>query len=395
VVRGDGVEDGSAVGPVEGQLTRAHAVEDAAEAEQVAAVIDLFAGGLLRGHVLGRAGDGPVHRQGRLATDQARQAEVEDLHPPALPLQPDVGRLDVAVDQPLLVGRRQPLGDFAADAEGVGQRQRPLALQPVLQRLAFEQHHGQEEDTAVLADLVDGDDVVVLDGGGHLRLALEAAARVLVGGQRGPHGLEGDRPPQLQILRQKDNAHAAGAELAQDAVRPEPADLVGGLRRGQEVVRLGRGGGREGRVSPRAAGHLPGLAAGRGQPADALDQRLDRAAPRQGVRRAPRPAHVLTERVLRRQRAQGLRAAPALLDVPRQRLHLPGRQVSSHEPAIFVRFGTCLVVHEAPGAGKHGTGAASPEEGLLRRRPRYDEYAGRRAFLTGKGAQGSSVEQPL
>ena len=95
----------------------------------------------------------------------AGQAEVEDLDAArSRRLQPDVGRLDVAVDQAALVGRRQALGRSpgrcaAPPASG----SLPLALEAVVERLAFEELHGQEGDAAVLADLVDGDDVVVLD----------------------------------------------------------------------------------------------------------------------------------------------------------------------------------------------------------------------------------------
>ena len=39
---------------------------------------------------------------------------------PAPFLEPDVGRLDVAVDQPLSVGRGQSLGDLAADPQDLG-----------------------------------------------------------------------------------------------------------------------------------------------------------------------------------------------------------------------------------------------------------------------------------
>ena len=49
-------------------------------------------------------------------------------------LQQDVGRLDVAVDQPLGVGRRQAGGRLHADAQDLRQLQRPAAVEPLLQR---------------------------------------------------------------------------------------------------------------------------------------------------------------------------------------------------------------------------------------------------------------------
>ena len=113
------------------------------------------------------------------------QAEVEDLHAVRLRLQPDVGRLDVAVDQPALVGRRQSPRHLPADAEHLGQRELALALQSRVERLAFEELHGQEGHAAILADLVDGDDVVVLDrrrGSGLAQEALPGPSRAASAG---------------------------------------------------------------------------------------------------------------------------------------------------------------------------------------------------------------------
>ena len=50
----------------------------------------------------------------------AGQAEIDDLDPAPPLLQPDVGRLDVAVDQAPGVGRGQALGDLPADAQHLG-----------------------------------------------------------------------------------------------------------------------------------------------------------------------------------------------------------------------------------------------------------------------------------
>ena len=103
------------------------------------------------------------------------QAEIEDLDAAAAAFQPDVGRLDVAVDQAVLVGRRQPLGDLPADAQHLGDGQlASRASRRSSSGSPLQELHGQEGHAAVLADLVDGDDVVVLDGGRGLGLAQEA-----------------------------------------------------------------------------------------------------------------------------------------------------------------------------------------------------------------------------
>ena len=143
------------------------------------------------------------------------------------------------MDQAALVGGRQPVGHLAADAQHLGQRQaRPSRSQPVLQRLAVEELHGQERHAAVLADLVDGDDVVVLDGGGGPGLAQEALpAAGRSAASDGSITLRATRPAELRVLRLEDHAHAAAAQHGLDAIAAQPAQLPGFLRRSQEIQR--------------------------------------------------------------------------------------------------------------------------------------------------------------
>ena len=122
LLRCDGEERRHDVLAAEGHPSRTHAIEDAAEAEEVAAAIDLLAAGLFRRHERGGAEDGPGLRQVGIVGGGASQAEVEDLDPPALPFKPDVGRLDVAVDQAVPVCDGKPLGDLSTDTERLLQR---------------------------------------------------------------------------------------------------------------------------------------------------------------------------------------------------------------------------------------------------------------------------------
>jgi hypothetical protein len=141
------------------------------------------------------------------------------------------------MDQRLGVGRRQPLGNLPADAQHLRHRQPALALQARVQRFPLQQGHGQEEDTPVLAHLVDGDDVVVRQRRrcpGFPQKTLAAGGV----GQAGLDGLQGHQPAQQDILGTKDDAHAACAQHAEDAIRAEPAHLVGTLGWGEEVLDL-------------------------------------------------------------------------------------------------------------------------------------------------------------
>ncbi len=83
---------------------------------------------------------------------------------------------------------------------------------------------------------MDGDDVIVLDGGRRLGFAQEPLPRRVARGQGGLHRLQCDEPFQLRVFRQEDDAHAAGAEDFQDAIRTEPADLIRTLRLCEEML---------------------------------------------------------------------------------------------------------------------------------------------------------------
>jgi hypothetical protein len=67
------------------------------------------------------------------------------------------------MDQAFAMRGRHALGHFPADVQRLCHRQNGLALEPVVERFALEKFHGQEGNAAILVDVVDGDDVVVLD----------------------------------------------------------------------------------------------------------------------------------------------------------------------------------------------------------------------------------------
>ena len=88
--------------------------------------------------------------------------------------------------------------------------------------------HRDEERPVLLARLVDGDDVGVLEGGRHARLALEALAELRVGRELGHDDLERHTAAQATVDREVDHAHAAAPDLALDVVGAEGPVLVGG-----------------------------------------------------------------------------------------------------------------------------------------------------------------------
>ena len=106
----------------------------------------------------------------------AGEAEVEDLGS-AVFGEHDVFGLEVAVDDAGGVGGGEAIGDLGGDldqpADGNG-----LAFQQRTERFAFEEFTDDVLLPGFDAEVVDGDDVRVVEGGDGAGLALEAAAEV-------------------------------------------------------------------------------------------------------------------------------------------------------------------------------------------------------------------------
>ena len=205
ILQGQGGQQADRILAAKRAFAGEHLIEDATEAEKIGAGVHGFALGLLRGHVRRRAEHGPRLRQPDVVVLRPGQAEVEKLDTrgegegsdgdssfsslvlaSVVPcFEPDVAGLDVAVDEAGGVGGGQALGHLGGDAQGLGQGQLAFAFQAGVERFALEQRHGQVGDAVVLADLVDGDDVVVLDAGGGAGFAQEAFAVLGVGGEGG------------------------------------------------------------------------------------------------------------------------------------------------------------------------------------------------------------------
>ena len=71
----------------------------------------------------------------------------------------DVVRLDVAVDEVLLVGPVQPLGHLGDDADGLRLGHRPVALDALAERFALDELHDQIGRVAGVAVVEGADDV--------------------------------------------------------------------------------------------------------------------------------------------------------------------------------------------------------------------------------------------
>ena len=135
-------------------------------------------------------------------------------------VQKDIGRFQVAVDDPLAVRRLDRMGQ-RLDQAGRLARRPGLAVQPVRQAAALDPLERQERPAVVAADLVDLHDVGVLHPRRQLCLQPETQ---LLGGRRElarQHHLEGHQPVEAPVPRLVHHPHASTSDFRQDVVVPD------------------------------------------------------------------------------------------------------------------------------------------------------------------------------
>ncbi len=91
----------------------------------------------------------------------------------------NVGRLDVAVNDAFRVRRIQRVRDFDSQRQQKFLRYR-APVNAMLQRHSFQKFHGDKRMPVLLADIVNGADVGMIQRRGRLRLALKAGQHVRV-----------------------------------------------------------------------------------------------------------------------------------------------------------------------------------------------------------------------
>jgi len=211
--------------------------EDQGQGVDVAAAGEGPALGLLGRRVAGRAQD----RAGRLGHrgvgQRPGEPEVGDPES-AVVAEEQVGGLEVPVDQALAVGVVQPAGGFEADEGGLGDAEAPALVEHGSQRPAPDELGDQEGDV-VLAPVVDGQQVGVVESGGGLGLRAEAADERSVIGVGLVQELDRHPPPEAGVLGQEHLGRGPGADRGQEAVptREDATDLVvhAGHRHGIEA----------------------------------------------------------------------------------------------------------------------------------------------------------------
>ena len=185
-----------------------------------------LAGGLLGAHVSRRSEHLALEGHGDLARLALGQAEVHQARGAGL-VDHDVGRLDVAMDHPLLVGIIQGVGqrgDQLGRLAPRGPANRKLVRQRrPLHKLAYEVRYAVR-----LTDVVNRHDRRVLKLGHAAGLALEAI-EILTGGEiPRPRYLDRNHAVQLGIAGHVDGAEGPGTDrVDQDEFSQPPLTLLG------------------------------------------------------------------------------------------------------------------------------------------------------------------------
>ena len=194
---------------VEGQLARGGLVQHDAQRVDVAGGREILALGLLRRDVVGGA-----QHSGRFVVHgvlRPGDAEVHHLHV-AVGLHHDVLRLDVAVDDVLVVGDGEGLAHLGADFGGLALVDGAALLDGGLQVGPAHELHDDVVGVVVLAPVVHVHDVGALQVCGSGGLLAEALGEIGVGGELRQHHLHGDDAAQRAVLGAVHLGHAADAD---------------------------------------------------------------------------------------------------------------------------------------------------------------------------------------
>ena len=125
------------------------------------------------------------------------------------------------MDDPEVVGNADGRQQLLHEVHRHVDAEAPVLVEPRPHRPAFNPLHDNEEDGAVLVEVVDPHDPRVVQGSHRGRLAVEAlaeaeVARILLG-----EHLDGDRDIEPRVGRAVHHAHGATSQLGLDRVPPE------------------------------------------------------------------------------------------------------------------------------------------------------------------------------
>jgi len=234
--------DGAAGAAAESLAAGGHFVEHETERKDVGAGVEVVAANLFRRHVGGSSADDSDDRGGILgvaATGEAggykfSQAEIKDFGLATF-CDEDIGGFDVAMHDAFGVSGIESFGDLDSQLQYFLKSERRL-MDVSAESFAVDEFHGDEGAAVLFADVVDGADTGVVEGGGGAGFAAEAFESLRV-----VRGILGEKLESYEALEASvfgfiDDAHAPGADvLDHEVVRDGLADEGAG-RHGQAML---------------------------------------------------------------------------------------------------------------------------------------------------------------
>ena len=148
-----------------------------------------------------------------------RETEVEHFHG-AVGADLDVGRLEIAMDDALLMRRLERLRDLLRDRQRLVEWNR-ATRDALRQIVALDEFHHEGGDARTFFEPVDGGNVRMIQRREDFGLALKARQSVGISGKRGRQDLDGDLTFQLRVRRPIHLAHTAFADRRGDFVDAE------------------------------------------------------------------------------------------------------------------------------------------------------------------------------
>ena len=205
------LHDREVVGAFKGLDAGQQLVEDHAGGEQIGPRVHLQALHLLGRHVLQGADHRALGSRGIARVGDTGDAEITELDP-STGIEHHVGRLDVAVDDALLVREAQCRQQLAHDGERAIEGQPVADVELLLQVSAPHQFHDHEGHALIAAGVIDTDDVGMLKPSSGTCLRPEARlvlGRHVLGQLVDANGLDRDVSVQVGIVRLIDKTHPA------------------------------------------------------------------------------------------------------------------------------------------------------------------------------------------
>ena len=202
-------------------MAGSHFIEHGTEGPDVGADVGFFAFEQFGGHVLRGAHDGAFGGEdlceggvgGAGLGDGLGEAEIEEFD--AVAGEDDVLRFDVAVGDAGAVGAVEGVGDLGGVFEGLVEGEGAF-FDALGEGFAFHELHDHVAGAGLVADVVEGTDVGVVEAGDGAGFAFEAGAEVFALGDVVGEDFDGDGAVETGVFGFVDFAHAAGSNGGDD-----------------------------------------------------------------------------------------------------------------------------------------------------------------------------------